>query len=269
SPSAIATNLILNSFNADSWMFLARAARDTYPSGINLAKNISHPESVWSALGRTPLSWFNKLKEDPIYSKQFTYMLFDTHKEVAKQISQHIDLKEFNHLMDLGGGSGVISMALLKKFPNLSAVIIDLPGVCKIGNEIAQEFEAKDRISYVPLDFLREDLPSGFDIILQCDSGIYSEELFVKIHHALLEGGKYLIIANLDIDSGWIEYPDQKLSIGHNLRFFRSALGTSKIVKDEVKGLIRSLNVAGFRNTTYKIVSENILIIQAHKSVSG
>ncbi len=265
SPSAIATSLIIDTFNADSWVFLARAARNMYLVGYNLIENITHPQSVWAPLELAPPSWFKKMKTDDDYAKKFTYTLFDIHKDIAKHISQELDLKDFNLLMDLGGGSGVISMALLGKFDQLTAVIIDIPKVCEIGNEISDNFPHKDRISYLARDFLREDLPKGSDIILQCDSGIYSEEFFKKIYRTLIEGGMYIIIANLDEDSAWIETPNQDLSIEYNLRLFQSSLGTDKIKRTNIDQIKSYLISAKFRNISYKITSKELLIIQAHK----
>ena len=265
SPSDTATSFIVNEFTADSWKFLAREARDMYPGGINLAKNITQPQSVWQPLEFDPPDWFKKMKEDDDYAEQFTYMLYDIHKEIAKQISQEIDLEGFHRVMDLGGGSGVISMSLLEEFDNLTAVIIDLPQVCKTGEDITQNFSHKDRISYLVKDFVKEDLPKDFDVILQCDSGIYSEKFFIKVYNALLEGGKYILIANLGIDSAWIKNPDEKLTLGHYLRFLENSLETSEFNKHAIEEVIGYLNIAGFDNIQKKIVSDNLLIIEAHK----
>lgn len=64
---------------------------------------------------------------------------------------------------DLGGGSGVVAMALLRKHPILTAVIVDIANVCEAGHEIVAENAMADRISFHAADILHGALPSGRD----------------------------------------------------------------------------------------------------------
>jgi SAM-dependent methyltransferase len=95
----------------------------------------------------------------------------------------------------LGGGSGVVSFALLRKQPELTSVVVDVETVCKTGREIALENGLEKRITYVAADFLQVDLPTGFDMVILCDSGPFSETLFRKIHDALNPNGRLVIVS--------------------------------------------------------------------------
>ena len=81
-------------------------------------------------------------------------------------------------MLDLGGGSGVVSLALLRKQHDLTSVVVDVENVCQAGREIASENKLEKRITYLAADFLQDDLPTGFDMVMLCDVGSFSEILF-------------------------------------------------------------------------------------------
>lgn len=87
-----------------------------------------------------------------------------------------------------------MSLALLRRYPRLTAVVIDIANVCSAGQEIAQENSLSDRIDYHAADFLSEELPSGFDMVLECDVGVYSEVLLRKVRAALNPDGRLVIV---------------------------------------------------------------------------
>ena len=80
--------------------------------------------------------------------------------------------------MGLGGGSGVVSFALLRKQHELTSAVVDVETVCQTGREIASEHGLAKQITYLAADYLQDDLPSGFDMVLLCDVGSFSDILF-------------------------------------------------------------------------------------------
>ena len=81
-------------------------------------------------------------------------------------------------MLDLGGGSGVVSFALLRKHAELTCVVVDVGSVCQTGRVIASENKLEKRITYLAADFSKDDLPMGFDMVMLCDVGSFSELLF-------------------------------------------------------------------------------------------
>ena len=51
-----------------------------------------------------------------------------------------------------------------------------------------------DRVTYLEADLLRDELPSGFDLILECDVGLYGEALFAKARASLNPGGRLVVV---------------------------------------------------------------------------
>jgi SAM-dependent methyltransferase len=195
--SATARAAILDACSQDTWALLAQDARDRFPAVLDLALHIHEPGSVWAAQGLAPPDYFAQMIESPERARRFTHILFELHTPLAEALAEFLDVTGADRLMDLGGGSGVMSLALLRRCPNMTAVVVDMANVCAAGREIVREFAespVEERISYHVADFCHDELPSGFDMILECDVGDYSETLLHKIRAALNPGGRLVIV---------------------------------------------------------------------------
>jgi ubiquinone/menaquinone biosynthesis C-methylase UbiE len=193
-PSTLAQTAILDVYSQDTWAFLARESRQRVPAVRDLAQNIHVPGSVWDVIGLTPPDYLRDLQESPLRARQFTRMLYEIHLPLAAALADSLDMQRVDRMLDLGGGSGVMSLALLVSNPQLTAVVFDIPNVCAAGREIASENAMEDRITYQAGDFIHDELPSGFDLVLNCDVGIYTETMFRKIRSALNPGGRLVIV---------------------------------------------------------------------------
>jgi predicted O-methyltransferase YrrM len=134
------------------------------------------------------------MANDPERARRFTRMLYELHQPLAAQLTELLDMTGVHRLMDLGGGSGVVSLALLRQYPHLTSVVVDIENVCMAGREIASEHAAAARITYHAADFVHDELPGGYDMVLQCDVGVYGEALFRKLWAALNQGGRLVIV---------------------------------------------------------------------------
>ena len=81
-------------------------------------------------------------------------------------------------------------------------MVVDLANVCAASRELVAENSLEDRISFHPADFLRDALPSGFQVILECDVNVYSEALFLKVWTALKTEGRFVIVDQLAPERG-------------------------------------------------------------------
>jgi hypothetical protein len=84
----------------------------------------------------------------------------------AKSLTTLPDLEGRNHLLDLGGGSGVYCMALAEKYPKLRATLVDFPPVCKVAREYVRESRARDRIEVLEGDVLIDEIAAKGDVVL-------------------------------------------------------------------------------------------------------
>lgn len=264
-PSSITKNAILDVYSPETWAFIAQESSEGYQTIINLASTISHSNSVWEAQQIKPLDYITKMSENPRRAERFTTMLYELHGTLAEYLVDLLDMTNVERMMDLGGGSGVITLALLKQYENLEAVVVDIANVCNSGRKIADLTQMASRISYYPANFIQDDLPSGFDMILECDVGVYQKDLFKKLLNSLNDGGSLIIISNTNEQGAWITYVEQKPSIFWFLNTFLSSLDDPKFKYCSVKDIKALLIQVGFQKVKTKVYNDGIVIIQATK----
>ena len=116
-------------------------------------------------------------------------------------------LRGSRHMLDLGGGDGVNSIALAQQIPGLRATLVDSVDTCSLAAQNVAKAGLSDRIGTHPGDFLKDPIPRGADAILLAHiSNIYSDEinqaLIRKCADALPEGGKLVIFSLISNDDG-------------------------------------------------------------------
>jgi acetylserotonin N-methyltransferase len=68
-------------------------------------------------------------------------------------------------LLDVGGCSGVFSIALAERHPALSCTIMDLPTVCELTPDYIKARQLEDRIDTYAADMFRDPWPQGYDAV--------------------------------------------------------------------------------------------------------
>lgn len=268
-PSSTARTAILETYSQETWAFLAQEARAQYLAGNDLTLHISHPSSVWVAQGLEKPNYVAQMAKNPERARRFTRMLYEIHRPLAEKLAETLDLTGVRRLMDLGGGSGVVSLALLRRHSQLTAVVVDIANVCDTGKEIAAETPMAERITYHAADFLQDELPTGFDMVLECDVGIYTEELFRELHACLNAGGQLVIL-------DWLAHQGCQSSLQRLTNVFLSSLGTSGFTTATDAEVQNLLVQAGFHHVSEQTLtgqwpfdgpcpSGDAVIIQAHK----
>lgn len=190
--SATGRTAIVEGGSRDGWRYLAMEAREYSPLAVDLARRIGSPGPVTDdAMAVT--DYVDKLRADPDRARRFTELLYELHGPLAEDVADTVDLGDARQLLDVGGGSGVVSLALLRRHPGLEAVVVDIPAVCEAGRAIADRTDVGSRISYRSIDYWQEELPAGFDVIMTCDAR-FTPPLLEKIARALRPGGRYLLV---------------------------------------------------------------------------
>ena len=194
-PSSVIHKAILDTNSMQSWQHLVIDEQEKDACVQGLPQLISNPGSLWSIQGLDePVNYVDRMRADPERAREFTQMLFEVHHNLANQVAELLDLTGVENMMDLGGNSGVVSMALMQKYPQLSSTVVDIPHVCAAGREIAERLGFADRITYYPAEFDTDEFPTGFDLVLQCDVAIYNLALIRKLSHSLKPGGRLVYV---------------------------------------------------------------------------
>lgn len=258
-PSSTAYHAIIDSYGQDTWKLLAGEARERFRSVSDLALHIKEPGSVWSVTGFEPPDYVAQMKRNANRARHFTRMLYEIHQPLAEELAQTLNMAGVKHMMDLGGGSGVISLALLRRHPELMSMVVDLANVCAAGREIAMENSMGERLIFHVGDMLEDELPTGFDLVLECDIGIYEEALFRKLRTSLNERGRFAIIDHLSISEG-IEPPSQ---LGYA---FQSSLADPSFALPTVNEIEVMLNRVGFQVTDLQRLSNGMDLIVSERN---
>ncbi len=86
-------------------------------------------------------------------------------KNVAPVLAERVPLDGVRTLLDVGGGSGIYSIAWLRRHPELRAIVWDRPEVLKVAREMAGQYGVADRLECVPGDMFVDQVPSA-DVVL-------------------------------------------------------------------------------------------------------
>jgi SAM-dependent methyltransferase len=116
----------------------------------------------------------------------------------APDVVACVDPAGAGRLLDIGGGSGAYMLAFLDVQPAMRATLFDQPPVIEMARRRVEEAGMTDRVTLVPGDFYRDELPPGHDLallsaIIHQNSPEENEELYRKIHRALDAGGRIVI----------------------------------------------------------------------------
>ena len=84
----------------------------------------------------------------------------------AAKLAEAIDLTGVERIADVGGGPGDNAYAMLKRLPNASAVVFDLPDVVPIALEIARLEGVTERVEVRAGDYMKDDFPADVDLVL-------------------------------------------------------------------------------------------------------
>lgn len=102
------------------------------------------------------------------------------------------------HILDLGGGTGILSIEFAKKFPNSRATIFETESVSGVTREIVQRHNMQEHIDVMSGDFNTDSLGGPYDFIIA--SGILNfvegnlSDFIKKLSAALKDDGYLLII---------------------------------------------------------------------------
>jgi len=218
--SDTAQTAVIRVHDAETWSELAIEERKRWPGDLALIDRLFATGPIEHPMENSPdqlSDYVQDMAEDPKRAYQFTHMLYDFHRPLAEDVARQLELDGATRLLDIGGGSGVVSLALLKKHPALTATVVDIPNVCAVGRQIADSTPEAGRITYYPANFRSDDFPGRFDLILSCDIMGYDQKLVEKIAASLEVGGRFVIVDR------WFEEP-KAWSIWHSSYLLRRSL---------------------------------------------
>jgi hypothetical protein len=127
-----------------------RTAVKTGEAAFWLAHNVNH---------------YDYLEQNPEVARVFHRGVRSLSSQAAAAIANSYDFSKFETVLDVGGGEGVLVAALLKAYPNIRALLFDLPSVVDQSRAVLRQASVSHRCVTMPGDFF-VGVPKGADILI-------------------------------------------------------------------------------------------------------
>lgn len=189
-------DLYTNSASADHYL-AGRTPADLRPL-LRFWDQISYPtwQALATSLGSGPPSEVFDLDDEQqaIVSAGIEAVLAGP----AHALPEVVDFSAHHRLLDVGGGTGSWTIAVVERHPHLGATVLDLPVVADMALGRVADAGLADRIDVVAGDAMIGDLPAGHDVFLVANLIHYwgpadNLALLRRIRAAAADGARLLL----------------------------------------------------------------------------
>ena len=188
-------------------------AQDLYPAWGGLTSLVH--------TGRPSIDPESILGDDKAKTRAFIYAMHERARGLGSILPAMVDFSGRQRLLDVGGGPGTYSIALVQRTPGLTSTVLDRPGVLEITQEIVEANGCSDRISRLPGDYLTTPFGSGYDATLL--SGMMHREheaecrLLLKKSFDAMQSGGLVVVSDVFFDDDNRNSPPFALSFALNM----------------------------------------------------
>lgn len=118
------------------------------------------------------------------------------------KLADAADFTGLRNLVDVGGGSGGLALALCERYPKLRAKVVELPAVTRVASRFIADSSVHERVTAVAADLLEKPLTGNFDVavirsLLQVLGPSECQQLLVNVRPALSPGATLYIIGQI------------------------------------------------------------------------
>jgi cyclopropane fatty-acyl-phospholipid synthase-like methyltransferase len=82
----------------------------------------------------------------------------------GRQLAATFGFERFRNLLDVGGGSGGVAIAVCQSCPGIKAAVVELPRVARIAQAMVNESKLADRVQVQVADLLEYGSNGRFDV---------------------------------------------------------------------------------------------------------
>ena len=132
------------------------------------------------------------------FAEAFTAAMDCRGRVLAPAVAAAVDLSAASRVLDVGGGSGVYSIGLVERFPQLRATVLEAPPVDAIARRTIRAAGLDSRIDVVAADMFADAWPAGHDVhlfsnVLHDWDEPDCRRLLAESAAAVPEGGRILV----------------------------------------------------------------------------
>jgi len=175
----------------------------TSKSMSNLSGALRYNRDVYSAWGKlreyitngTPVEKPElHLGKDKERTRAFVLSMHYRVLAIGRIVVPQLDLSGKKRLLDVGGGPGTFSMLIAQSNPSITCIVLDLPDIVKIAEELIEKQHMSHQVKTFSGDYHSTDFPPENDIInffgvLHQESPDTIKNLLNRAYHSLNPAG--------------------------------------------------------------------------------
>jgi cyclopropane fatty-acyl-phospholipid synthase-like methyltransferase len=182
----------------------------------------------------------------------------------GRELMATYDLSSHRSLLDVGGGSGGLSIAITEAYPGIHATVVDLPIVTPITQRIVEEAGASDRVKVVTADILAGAPAGSYDAavlssFIQVISAEKARRTLKNVGEVVAPGGAIYIRGDVVDDSGVSPLG----AVMRNLVYLNVYDEGQAYTETEHREWLRE---EGFENFERKILPDGFSLMRARKA---
>ncbi|QZY55927.1 methyltransferase family protein [Crassaminicella profunda] len=172
-------------------------------------------------------------------------------KEICELVKELPEFKGFKKILDLGGGPGLIGIAIGREKEDVEGVVFDTPETIVITKECIEEYQMEERFSTLSGDYINDDIGNNYDFVLAIGTLNFAKNnldvVTKKIYDSLNDGGVFMAISEGLVEEG--TKPEQMV-----LGWFPSVLKGVDFHLDQGQVSEAALR-SGFKSATRKTIN--------------
>lgn len=138
-------------------------------------------------------------EDDPEWRRLFSHAMHERSEGLAEKIARRAALKPVGRLLDLGGGPGSYSAAILKKDKKANAVLLDRSSAVAVAKEVTGKMKLRSRFEFIEGDLFETPFGNNYQTVLYSNilhiyNAAQNQTLFKKIHESLAPGGRLIVV---------------------------------------------------------------------------
>jgi len=184
--------------------------------------------------------------------------------EYGRDLLARYDFFSYRSLLDVGGGSGGLAIAVTDAIPDIQATVVELPTVTPVTQHFIDEAGAGDSIKVIAADVVHDSLPGSYDVavmtaFLQVLSPDDARCALKNVSKVMNPGGEIYIRGGGIIDNSRTTPPEL---VSFNIVFVNVYDEGQAYTEQEHKEWLKEAGFEGFRRT---ILQDGGSIITARK----
>jgi ubiquinone/menaquinone biosynthesis C-methylase UbiE len=170
----------------------------------------------------------------------------------AAWLSSQYDFSRCRRLLDAGGGSGALAIAMTKIHPHINATVVDFPEVTPITEQFVMDADASDKVKVVSANLTCDPIPGMYDVVILSSviQTISAEEARLVINNVgkvTNPGGMLYIFGGGMLENSRLS---PKTAVEWNLVFINTYDDGQSFTKKEHR---EWLEEAGFEDINFKL----------------